>query len=163
MKRLAVLATVLAISACSGSASTSDSTRAGVIRACGDLSADIGRWTDGIRVIGFLSDDLTSDELESLREQLESWPEVDDVVFFSKAEAADEFRELFADQPTLIEVLERDPSILPASFRIRPAALADYSAIRDRLTGIEGFTQVSAADESVDRLVRFAELIGCSI
>jgi cell division transport system permease protein len=60
---------------------------------------------------------------------------------------------LFADQQSLIDVVEEDPSILPASLRIRPVAAADYSAITDRLVVIPGIREVSAADEAIDALV----------
>lgn len=117
------------------------------------IDQDIGRWDDNVRVIAFLSDDLTLEDIDTLQQDLQGWEQVDAVEYFSKAEALDEFRELFADQQSLIDVVEEDPSILPASLRIRPAAAADYSAITDRLVVIPGIREVSAADEAIDALV----------
>lgn len=117
------------------------------------IDQDIGRWDDNVRVIAFLSDDLTLDEIDSLQRDVQGWDQVEEVGYFSKAEALDEFRELFADQQSLIDVVEEDPSILPASLRIKPAAAADYSAITDRLVVIPGIREVSAADEAIDALV----------
>ena len=74
-----------------------------------------GRWKDGIRVLAFLTDDLSFDEIDSLRVEVQGWEQVESVTFCSKSCALDEFRELFADQPSLIEVVEEDPSTLPAS------------------------------------------------
>ncbi len=117
------------------------------------IDQDIGRWDDNVRVIAFLSDDLTLEDIDILQQDIQGWDQVNGIEYFSKAEALDEFRELFADQQSLIDVVEEDPSILPASLRIRPVAAADYSAITDRLVVIPGIREVSAADEAIDALV----------
>jgi cell division transport system permease protein len=117
------------------------------------IDQDIGRWDDNIRVIVFLNDDLSLDEVSALQEEIQGWEEVDSVVYFSKADALNEFRELFADQPSLIEVVEEDPSTLPASLRVRPLEAGDYTQITNRLVVIPGVRQVSSADEAIDALV----------
>jgi cell division transport system permease protein len=118
------------------------------------IDRDIGRWDDNVRVIAFLSDDVGLDEVDRLMAEVQQWDEVDSVVYFSKAEALVEFRELFADQQSLLQVVEEDPSILPASIRIRPTEAADYRAISERLVVISGIQRVSAADEAIDALVQ---------
>ncbi|HSR16289.1 MAG TPA: permease-like cell division protein FtsX, partial [Gemmatimonadales bacterium] len=117
------------------------------------IDQDIGRWDDNIRVIAFLNDDLSLDDVGALQEEIQSWEEVASVVYFSKADALNEFRELFADQPSLIEVVEEDPSTLPASLRVRPIEAGDYTQITNRLVVIPGVRQVSSADEAIDALV----------
>lgn len=118
------------------------------------IDRDIGRWDDNVRVIAFLSDDVGLDEVDRLMGEIRQWDEVDSVIYFSKAEALIEFRELFADQQSLLQVVEEDPSILPASIRIRPVEAADYRAISERLVVIPGIQRVSAADEAIDALVQ---------
>jgi cell division transport system permease protein len=117
------------------------------------IDQDIGRWDDNVRVIAFLSDDLTLEDIDSLQQEIQGWEQVDGVEYFSKSQALEEFRELFEDQQSLVDVVEEDPSILPASLRISPIAAADYSAITDRLVVIPGIREVSAADEAIDALV----------
>jgi cell division transport system permease protein len=117
------------------------------------IDQDIGRWDDNVRVIAFLSDDLSLEDVDSIQAEIQQWEEVREVVYFSKAEALVEFRELFADQQSLIDVVEEDPSVLPASLRIAPVQAADYSTITDRLVVIPGVREVSAADEAIDALV----------
>jgi cell division transport system permease protein len=116
-------------------------------------------WDEGIRVIAFLTDDLSFDEIEALRLEIEQWDEVDTVTYFSKSQALDEFREIFADQPSLIEVVEEDPSTLPASLRVKPAEAADYGFITDRLGVIAGVRQVESADQYIDQLVMVSGLL----
>ena len=116
-------------------------------------------WDDDIRVIAFLTDDLSFEDIEALRVEIQSWDEVDSASFFSKSQALEEFRELFADQPSLIEVVEEDPSTLPASLRMKPTEAADYGAIGDRLAVIAGVREVSSADEAIDNMVTLSGLL----
>jgi cell division transport system permease protein len=118
------------------------------------IDRDISRWDDNVRVIAFLSDEVPISEVDRLMAEIERWDEVDSVIYFSKAEALIEFRELFADQPSMVAVVESDPSILPASIRIRPTEAADYRQISDQLVAVPGIQQVSAADEAIDALVQ---------
>lgn len=118
------------------------------------IDRDISRWDDNVRVIAFLSDDMSFDEVTRLMGDVDQWSEVDSVFYFSKAEALIEFRELFADQRSLLMVVEEDPAILPASIRIRPTEAADYREISDRLVVVPGIQRVSAADEAIDALVQ---------
>jgi cell division transport system permease protein len=117
------------------------------------IDQDIGRWDDNVRVIAFLSDELSVEEVTALQNEVAGWESVEDVAYFSKAQALEEFREMFADQPSLIEVVEEDPSTLPASLRIKPTEAADYSEIRNQLAVVPGVREVSAADEAIDALV----------
>ncbi|OFW52273.1 MAG: hypothetical protein A2146_06495 [Actinobacteria bacterium RBG_16_67_10] len=117
------------------------------------IDQDIGRWDENVRVIAFLTDDLSLDDVTALQSEIQGWDEVEDVVYFSKSEALQEFHELFADQQSLIDVVDADPSILPASLRIAPKEAAEYSTITDRLVVIPGVQKVSAADEAIDALV----------
>jgi cell division transport system permease protein len=117
------------------------------------IDEDIGRWDDNVRVIAFLSDELTVEDVAALQAEVSTWDSVEDVVYFSKSEALEEFRGMFEDQPSLIEVVEEDPSTLPASIRIKPTEAADYSSIRNQLAVVPGIREVSAADEAIDALV----------
>jgi cell division transport system permease protein len=118
-----------------------------------------GRWQEGIRVIAFLNDDLAPDEIDALRAEIRSWDEVAEVSFCNKACALDEFRGLFEDEPALIEVVEEDPSVLPASLRVRPAEAADYGGIGNRLAVIGGVKEVSSADETIDNMVTLSNVM----
>jgi cell division transport system permease protein len=118
------------------------------------IDRDITMWDDNVRVIAFLSDEVPISEVDRLMADIEQWDEVESVLYFSKAEALIEFRELFADQPSMVAVVESDPSILPASIRIRPTEAADYKEISNQLVAVPGIQRVSAADEAIDALVQ---------
>ena len=128
---------------------------------CDAIYLDMDWWVDNVRVMAFLNDDLTREEIDALQHDIEGWDQVDEAEFFSKAQALDEFKRLFVDQQSLIDVVEADPSILPASLRIHPTEAAGYSAIADRLSAIPGIREVSAADAAVDALAARFDSIGC--
>jgi cell division transport system permease protein len=117
------------------------------------IDRDIIQWDDNVRVIAFLNDDLSLEEIGTMQAEVQGWDQVDEVIYFTKTQALEEFREIFFDQPSLIEIVEEDPSILPASLRIKPTEAADYSGIRDRLVVMEGVYKVSAAEDAIDALV----------
>ncbi len=58
------------------------------------IDQDIGRWDDNVRVIAWLGDDLTIDQVNSLETEILSWENVDEVVYYSKAQALEEFQAL---------------------------------------------------------------------
>ena len=58
------------------------------------------RWQEDVRVIGFLRVDFR--EVDDLRAEIENWPEVDAVIYYNPAEALEEARQLFADDPPAI-------------------------------------------------------------
>jgi hypothetical protein len=105
---------------------------------------------ENIEVIAFLNDSMIPEDAATLAGEVEQWDGVRSVYFFSKDEALGEFRELFADQPELIQTVERDPSILPASLRVKPDATVDLRNIADRLRSSPGVMQVSSADAAIE-------------
>lgn len=116
------------------------------------VRSNTDRWQDGIRLIAFLQPELSFDAIAAMREDVATWDGVEGVVYFTKADAFEEARELFKDQPALLEVIEEDPSFLPASLRIKPEDAEFYSVIGDRLAASPGVIEVQRADESIDRL-----------
>jgi cell division transport system permease protein len=108
------------------------------------------RWQEDVRVIGFLRVDFR--EVDDLRAEIENWPEVDAVIYYNPAEALEEARQLFADDPRQLQIIEEDPSIIPASLRVRPVDLNDYDTIKQRLTNSPGISEVISADEAVQQI-----------
>lgn len=107
-----------------------------------------------IQVIAFLGDSMVPDGAEQLAAEVRDWEGVRVVNFFSQAEAVEEFKEMFADQPELIEIVENDPSILPVSLRVELDDASQLRAVSDRLRTTPGVFQVSASDDAVETLIR---------
>jgi hypothetical protein len=96
-------------------------------------------------VIAFLSDELTMEDVAALSSEISAWDGVWEVVFFSKAESLEEYRAMFADFPSLIEVVEADPSTIPASLRIGVTPDARVS-IAEQLESVPGIREVNTRD-----------------
>ena len=109
------------------------------------------RWQEGVHVVVFMKDDVAQAAQLDLQREILSWDEVEDTSYCDKTCAWLEFKEMFADQPALLE--ETDASILPASIRIKltnvdfyrdiTLRLVDNSAVRKTVTAGERFDQLS--------------------
>jgi len=124
----------------------------GAILVRSSIDQTIGFWDDNVRVIAWLGD-IPADQRIAMQGDIASWDEVDEVVYFDKTQALAEFRELFADQPVMIDVVEDDPSVLPASLRIKPAEAGNYASIQNRVAVYPGVQRATAAGDEIDALV----------
>jgi cell division transport system permease protein len=86
-----------------------------LVHAGNGIAADMKERVDEIRV--FLRDDITVEERASMQSFVQKMDEVKSVKYISKEEALEEYKEMFEDQPEMIEEIEGNP--LPASFRVR--------------------------------------------
>lgn len=111
------------------------------------------QWAEDVRVIAFVRDEVTTTAIEELTQEIESWTEVRDVFFVSKAEALNEARELFANQPAVLRVINENPDIVPASLRIQPEDPKDYQTIVVRLEGTPGLERVQSAGPAIDAMI----------
>jgi cell division transport system permease protein len=111
------------------------------------------QWQEGTHVIVFLKDEqagVTRAAQRALRAEIERWPEVESTEFYDKSDALEEFRQIFAEQPALLE--EIDPALLPASIRIRLHDIADYRQVEFQLAGEAPVRRVRSLGERIDEL-----------
>ncbi len=107
------------------------------------------QWQEDVRVIGYVAKDFR--DVEGLEAEIRSWPEVAEVIYFTPNEAVEEAQRMFADDQRMLEIIEDDPSIIPASLRVRPVDLNDYDTITQRLTNSPGITDVLSASGAVQQ------------
>ncbi|HSM02597.1 MAG TPA: permease-like cell division protein FtsX [Acidimicrobiia bacterium] len=122
---------------------------AGVVNEFGSAPTDVPGIAE-IEVAVFLHDSLGPDEASALLDEVAGWEGVASVTFFTKEDALVEFREMFRDQPSLIEIVEEDPSILPASLRLRLDGTVGLGVLTDRLLSTPGVFQVRGAEDAVN-------------
>jgi len=115
------------------------------------------RWQNGVHVVVFLDDRVTTTAHKQLEESLESYLEVRTVEYFSKSEAEEEFKILFKDQPELLA--EVDYEILPSSLRINLNNPSDYTLIIDRLDGNPAVKDIRTSGESIERLLSLTDTL----
>lgn len=112
------------------------------------------RFQEGITIIGWL-DDASLAEHTTIREEVDSWAEVRRTIYVSKAEAWEEFTDLFSDNPTLIE--EVDPSAMPASVRIELADNELHDSVVARLTRVPGVDEVAQQPDEVEAAIKTSQ------
>ena len=115
------------------------------------------RWQNGVHVVVFLDDRVTTTAHKQLEESLESYPEVRTVDYFSKLEAEEEFKVLFKDQPELLA--EVDYEILPSSLRINLNDPSDYTLIIERLDGNPAVKEIRSSGEASERLLSLTDTL----
>ena len=115
------------------------------------------RWQNGIHVVVFLDDRVTTTAHKQLETSLEDYPEVRTVDYFSKPEAEEEFKVLFKDQPELLA--EVDYEILPASLRINLNDPSNYKLIIDRLQGNPAVKDIRTSGEAIERLLSLTDTL----
>lgn len=118
-------------------------------------------WQDGVHVIAFLNDagenGVPSDAHESLLADVQSWDEVDNAKYVSKAEAWIEYQELFAGQPELLDI---DPTILPASVRVELVDIELHNSVKFRLEQqAQTVRQVTTAADSIEQLQNLSNIL----
>jgi len=115
------------------------------------VEENTSRWQNGVHVVIFLDDRVTTTAHKQLQESIQTYEEVREVQYFSKEEAEAEFRFLFQDQTDLIK--EVDFSILPTSLRVNLFNPSNYQLIIDRLQGNPAVREVRASGEAIQRLL----------
>src|SRR4051812_26607187 len=74
------------------------------------------RWKGGIDLSVFMKPDSSQSQIDAVRAQLDGTPGVKKVTFVDKPAALNEMKEMFADQPNVVDTLTEDAA--PPSFRI---------------------------------------------
>ena len=115
------------------------------------------QWQEGNHLIIWLKDDGGQSAHFDLLGQVQGYEEVEVATYFDKSQAFQEFKELFADQPALLD--EVDPSILPASIRIELTDIQFYQAVQFRLVGEPAVREITAQADSIENLLSVTRVL----
>lgn len=91
-----------------------------------------------VAITAFFPEDVTREQIDQDRKKVEGYPEVQEVVFVSEAEALDRVKDIMSEQPEVMEGL--GPDIMQASMEIRLADPESSDAVAERLRS-EGFSE----------------------
>lgn len=114
------------------------------------------KWEGQVELSVFLRDSITPDQQKELESAISAMPEVRKVFFESKAQAFEEYKRMFEDQPSLVQHVS--PDALPASYRIKLKDPNSIEAIKSRLVGRPGVEEVNFGGDVVKRFLRVAKL-----
>jgi len=118
-------------------------------------------WQEGVHVIAFLNDEgeggVTIGSHNELLTDIQSWEEVESAFYWDKTMAWEEYQELFAGQEELLDI---DPTILPASIRIELTDIELHQSVRFRLEQRTGTVrQVATAAQSIEQLQNLSNVL----
>tara|TARA_B100000929_G_scaffold280396_1_gene258367 strand:- start:718 stop:1614 length:897 start_codon:yes stop_codon:yes gene_type:complete len=114
------------------------------------------QFQEGVEFIVFMNADVLSEQDAAIRDVLDTSPAIAEYTYVDKAAAYQEFRELFADKPELVESVT--PDIMPPSYRIVPENPdADSVAELARQFGEQpGVKEVATATEAIRQIEDFS-------
>jgi len=98
------------------------------------------RYYSDIEVSIFLANEVSDQQRADLNTALESDPLVRDVVYESREQAYERFKEMYRDAPDLVNAIK--PELLPESFRVRLVNPEQYELIYDKYKDTEGIDEI---------------------
>jgi cell division transport system permease protein len=78
-------------------------------------------------------------------------------VYFNQQKSYEEFKKIFADQPTMVQSVQA--SDLPPSYRVVPRQASDVHAIASEFSSFPGVKYVQSAQKTVDTLLSVTGLL----
>ncbi len=114
-------------------------------------------WEAKVEISAYLRDDASQNEVETLSSQISNYDEVEFVTYVSKADAYEEFKERYRNQPEFYENLPADA--LPASLRIKLKDAADTEEVAARIQGAPGVDDIRFGGEIIKRLLQVNSLL----
>jgi cell division transport system permease protein len=91
------------------------------------LNLVIDAYTRNVEVAIYLTDPVKPELVQQLQTTLLELPAVSEVEYENKEEAYERFRELYRNQPTIVE--NTDPEAIPASLRVKLTDTAQYDQV----------------------------------
>ncbi|HEX7135281.1 MAG TPA: permease-like cell division protein FtsX [Iamia sp.] len=122
-----------------------------------------GRFRDDVDIIIFLETDVTEEQVAALQRTLDDNPEVREATYVDRDEAFEEAKELFADEPTMQELLR--PEDIPTSFRVKPTNPDPDSvvALRNIFKNEAGVLDVKSAQEAIKAIQELSDKLNLGV
>lgn len=125
------------------------------------LELNTEAWQEGVHVIAFLNDEnsagVSSGAHQGLIAEVETWDEVEAVTYYDKNDAWIEFQRIFEGQDDLLDI---DPTILPASIRIELIEIEFHNSVRFRLEQQTPVVrEVNTAAEEIEQLQNLSSVL----
>ena len=130
----------------------------GAVLVQGAVDNATARWQGGIEFIVFVQPDASAAQNDGIERALKDSVQVETFRYIDQDETFEEFEQLFADSPEIIESV--DPENLPPSFRVVPAdkSAETIETLRTAFEAKPGLTEVVAATESIRTVQNMSNL-----
>ena len=110
---------------------------------------------DSIQV--YLNEDLSSDEITDLKQQIESISGIESVVYENKEEALVRMKTSWKENAYLLEGLESNP--LPNSFIVYLTDIYYSESVLASMDNLRGIEEIKSYQDIVEKLLAFTDLI----
>ncbi len=122
-----------------------------------------GKFRNDVDIIIFLEPDVTEEQIDALQRTLDDNPEVREATYVDREEAFAEAQELFADEPTMQELLR--PEDVPTSFRVKPTNPDSDSvvALRGVFQNEAGVLDVESAQDAIKAIQELSEKLNLGV
>jgi cell division transport system permease protein len=122
-----------------------------------------GKFRDDVDIIIFLDPEVTQEQVTALQRSLDDNPEVREATYVDREEAFAEAQELFADEPTMAELLR--PEDVPTSFRVKPTNPDSDSvqALRGVFENEAGVEQVQSAQDAIRAIQELSKKLNLGV
>jgi cell division transport system permease protein len=110
------------------------------------------QWKGGIEFIVFMRPEATPEQNDAVRNAIEASEAVQSFKYLDQQAAYEEFKELFADKPELVESVT--PDVLPPSYRVVPvdANPDEVATLGKQFEDAPGVREVTYATEALRNL-----------
>ncbi|MFV1989755.1 MAG: cell division protein FtsX [Acidimicrobiales bacterium] len=119
-----------------------------------------GQFRDGVEFVIYLDPGIPGEELDALRSQLDTHPQVKSYEYLDEDAAYADFVEIMENRPELVDALT--PQTVPTSFRVKPTE-GDQNLVEQLVSEFADepgvFRVVDAGDET-RAILAFADFLG---
>lgn len=105
----------------------------------------------------FLEDDITEEQIRKIEDEIKNNQEILSVVFESKDQALENWKEEWGEDAYLLEGLEPNP--LPNTLIVQLREIEYTEAIVDSIEGLQGVEEIQYNQDIVEKLVLFANYV----
>jgi cell division transport system permease protein len=119
------------------------------------------QWRGGVELSVFMLPESTAEQKAAVETELSAMPEVTSFNFVDQNAAFEEFKEMFANSPDLVESV--GPPDLPPSYRIVPKEAEFVDVVGDRFKNRPGVKEVVYAREVVETLLKVTRALQIGI
>lgn len=118
------------------------------------------RWEGGIEFVVWMNPEATGEQNANILDAITTSPEIADYTFVDQEAAFEEFKDIFADTPELVEVVT--PEVMPPSYRIVPVD-PDADVVEElaaQFEGRPGVKTVVSANDTIRDIQDLADDVG---
>ena len=119
------------------------------------------QWRGGVELSVFMLPEATPEQSQAVERELSQMPEVKESKFVDQNAAFEEFKQMFANSPDLVESVT--PVDLPPSYRVVPRQAEFVEVVGERFKNRPGVKEVVYAKDVVDTLLKVTRALQIGI